>query len=56
MYLQTQIAIIHDGRLDPHKTNITENRIFDVTFDRNKIESCGFHRRKEQMKTHRKIY
>jgi hypothetical protein len=35
---------------------MTANRIIDVTFDRNKIESCGFHRRKEEMKTHRNIY
>ena len=27
--------------------------IFWITFDRNKIESCGFHHYKEQMKMHR---
>ena len=30
--------------------------IFGITFDRNKLEICGFHRSKEQMKLHRIIH
>ncbi len=37
-------------------TKLTRHRIFDVTFDKNKIWSCGFRRWKEEIKTHRNIY
>ena len=36
-------------------TKLTIHRIFYVTFVRNKIESCGFHRWKEEIKMHRII-
>ena len=34
-------------------TNAYSVNIFWITFDKNKIESCGFHRSKEEMKMHR---
>jgi hypothetical protein len=39
----------------PLKINATRF-IFHVTFDRSEIESYGFHRWKEEMKTNRNIY
>jgi hypothetical protein len=35
---------------------ITENGIFDITFYRNKIESCAFHRYKEEIQKNQSVY
>jgi hypothetical protein len=37
-------------------TKLTQHSYFYATFDRSKIESCCFHRWKEEMKTDRKVY
>ena len=57
MTIVEKVISVFDGDFfNSTNDKMLANRIFDITFDRNNIKRCGFHRSKEAVSLHSSMY